>query len=211
MGGITGPSFRRPRRQLRVGRTDRVPGWDARRPQGRHAAHGRCARVADCGSGMVTPPVRVLDADIELNAMLLESCDPGYALRQLPEPEQDVVIAGLLRRLWRRPVFRHPFRPLATMTMSWAEETHAAASRWPDAGLVQEGLRLFDELSGASPDDVRLATDLHAGNVLSAAGALARHRSEAVHRRPCLRRDTASPELSGSDACRSTGNDSSSG
>jgi streptomycin 6-kinase len=114
------------------------------------------------------PTVRVLDADIELNAMLLESCEPGYALRELPEPEQDIVIAGLLRRLWRRPVFRHPFRPLATMTMSWAEETRAAASRWPDAGLVQEGLRLFDELSGASPDDVLLATDLHAGNVLSA-------------------------------------------
>ena len=34
--------------------------------------------------------------------MLLERCEPGTLLRELPEPEQDVVLAGLLRRLWRR-------------------------------------------------------------------------------------------------------------
>ena len=39
---------------------------------------------------------------------------------------------------------------------------------WSDAGLVQEGLRLFSELSRPSGDDVLLATDLHAGNVLRA-------------------------------------------
>jgi streptomycin 6-kinase len=49
-----------------------------------------------------------------------------------------------------------------------ADETRAAAPEWNDAGLVQEGLRLFDELSRPSPDDVLLATDLHAGNVLRA-------------------------------------------
>ena len=35
--------------------------------------------------------------------MLLERCEPGTLLRALPEPEQDVVLAGLLRRLWRAP------------------------------------------------------------------------------------------------------------
>ena len=34
--------------------------------------------------------------------MLIELCQPGTTLRDLPEPEQDVVIAGLLRRLWDR-------------------------------------------------------------------------------------------------------------
>jgi streptomycin 6-kinase len=113
------------------------------------------------------PTVCLLDADADLNAMLLESCEPGIALRHLPEPEQDVVIARLFRRLWRRPVAPHPFRPLAAMTAYWAEETRAAAPRWPDAVLIEEGLRLFDELSRSSSDDVLLATDLHAGNVLS--------------------------------------------
>ncbi len=114
------------------------------------------------------PTVRLLEADADLNGMLLECCDPGVALRCLPEVEQDIVIVRLLRRLWRRPVAPHPFRPLAAMTACWAEETMAAAPRWPDAVLIQQGLRLFDELSRPSFDDVLLATDLHAGNVLSA-------------------------------------------
>jgi streptomycin 6-kinase len=114
------------------------------------------------------PTVHLLEADGALNAMLLERCEPGTVLRQLPEPEQDVVIAGLLRRLWRVPAAPHPFRPLALMTAYWADETLADAARWPDVGLVQAGLRLFEELPRTAPIDVLLATDLHAGNVLRA-------------------------------------------
>lgn len=114
------------------------------------------------------PTVRLLDADIELNAMLLEPCEPGTPLRQLSEPEQDLVIAGLLRRLWRAPPAPHPFRSLATMTAYWAGATIADAARWPDAGLVQAGLRLFEELPRTASKQALLATDLHAGNVLRA-------------------------------------------
>jgi streptomycin 6-kinase len=114
------------------------------------------------------PTVRLLEADEALNAMLLERCEPGTVLRLLPEPEQDVVIAGLLRRLWRLPTAPHPFRPLSIMTAHWASKTIADSARWPDTGLVQEGLRLFDELARSSPSDVLLTTDLHAGNVLQA-------------------------------------------
>lgn len=114
------------------------------------------------------PVVRVLEADETLNAVLLERCEPGTPLRRLPEPEQDVVLAGLLRRLWRRPTEPHPFRPLSLMTAQWAAETRAQNSRWPDPALVEEGLQLFDELSRPSETDALLATDLHAGNVLRA-------------------------------------------
>ena len=114
------------------------------------------------------PTVRLLESDADLNAMLLEQCEPGTALRERPELEQDVVIAGLLRRLWRRPAAPHPFCPLSAMTAHWADETMAAAPRWPDPGLIRAGLRLFEELSRPSSDDVLLATDLHAGNVLQA-------------------------------------------
>jgi len=61
------------------------------------------------------PSVRLLEADEGLNAMLLERCEPGTVLHQLPEPQQDVVIAGLLRRLWREPPTPNPFRPLSMM------------------------------------------------------------------------------------------------
>jgi streptomycin 6-kinase len=114
------------------------------------------------------PTVRLLEADVDLNAMLMEACDSSVTLRSLPALEQDVIIARLLRRLWRRPTPPHPFRPLAGMAAHWAAETSEAATWWPDAALVRDGLKLFDELSRPSPDDVLLATDLHAGNVLGA-------------------------------------------
>ncbi len=113
------------------------------------------------------PTVRLLDADPALDAMLLEQCTPGTSLRALPEPEQDVVLAGLLRRLWR-PAPANEFRPLQAMLEYWSERACSRRASWRDAGLVAEGLQLFEELSGPSPADVLLATDLHAGNVLRA-------------------------------------------
>lgn len=114
------------------------------------------------------PTVRLLMADEDSGAMLLERCEPGTALRELEEREQDLVIAGLLRRLWRKPMSPDPFRPLSTLTAHWSGETLAHEQDWRDAGLVREGLRLFEELPRSAPDDVLLATDLHAGNVLRA-------------------------------------------
>jgi hypothetical protein len=46
------------------------------------------------------------------------------------------------------------------MTVYWAGETRAATSQWPDAALIEDGVRLFDELSQPSFDDALLATDL---------------------------------------------------
>ena len=60
------------------------------------------------------PTARLIEADERVGAMLLERCEPGTHLRVLrPEVEQDVVVASLLRRLWRRPTGLHPFRPLS--------------------------------------------------------------------------------------------------
>ncbi|MGA2735865.1 MAG: aminoglycoside phosphotransferase family protein [Bryobacteraceae bacterium] len=112
------------------------------------------------------PTVRLLEADDDLGAMLIERCQPGTALREVPEPEQDLVIASLLRRLWRSPPTPNVFRPLAALTEYWSGETLSDVELWPDAGLVQEGLDLFKELSRTAPAKVLLATDLHAGNVL---------------------------------------------
>src|SRR6266542_5726898 len=54
------------------------------------------------------PTVRLLESDAGLNAMLLEACEPGTPLRDLPEPEQDVVVAGLLRRASRHVDRQNP-------------------------------------------------------------------------------------------------------
>ena len=114
------------------------------------------------------PTVRLLDADDRLGAMLLERCVPGTTLRRLTEPEQDVIVAQLLNRLWRPTVSRHAFRPLSALTAYWSEDTLASAGQWSDPGLVREGLKLFKELPLTSTREVLVATDLHAGNVLQA-------------------------------------------
>jgi len=114
------------------------------------------------------PTVRLIDADDRLGAMVLERCIPGTALRTLRESEQDIVIASLLKRLWRVPSEPHLFRPLTDLMTFWANETIAAADRWPDPGLVRSGLDLFHELPRTATTRVLLATDLHAGNVLRA-------------------------------------------
>jgi streptomycin 6-kinase len=106
--------------------------------------------------------------DYSERAMLLERCDPGTSLREQPETEQDVIIAGLLRRLWRAPSAPHRFRPLASMTAFWSRETQEQPESWHDPGLVAEGLQLFQKLPETAPAAVLLATDLHAGNVLRA-------------------------------------------
>ena len=115
--------------------------------------------------------VALLDANEEANAMLLEACIPGTSLRALAESEQDVVLATLLRRLWREPPAHAEglaFRPMASMLAHWASETRAQEDAWPDPGLVRAGLALFDELTTTTEHRVVLFTDLHAGNVLRA-------------------------------------------
>jgi streptomycin 6-kinase len=115
------------------------------------------------------PTVRLLEADDDLGAMLLERCQPGYMLRSKPEYKQDVVIADLLKRLWRTSASlngMHRFRHLSEMLQAWSQETLVQARHWPDAGLVREGLQILQELGQPLPTDTLLATDLHAGNVL---------------------------------------------
>lgn len=115
--------------------------------------------------------VRLLAADRASGALLLERCEPGTALSQRPEPEQDEVIASLLSRLWRSPPPGSVFRPLAEMIDLWVEGALARPETWPDAAFVREQLATLRDLARPGRDDALLATDLHAGNVLCAARA----------------------------------------
>jgi streptomycin 6-kinase len=107
-------------------------------------------------------------------ALLLERCLPGTPLGQvLPEPEQDLVVAGLLGRLWAQPHAGYAFRTLALMSQAWADEfeaEYAAASAAGriDPGLARAGLALSRELPMTAESHVLLCTDLHADNILAA-------------------------------------------
>jgi streptomycin 6-kinase len=140
-------------------------GW--RHSEARHEAEG--LRVWG-GDGTVQLHA-ALDLGDETTALLLERCLPGTDLAGQPEPDQDVVIAGLLRRLWRHAPAGHDFRPLQVMCDEWADsfaEKVAAGRGSLDPGIAREGIHLFRALPATAERRVLLCTDLHAGNVLAA-------------------------------------------
>jgi len=107
-------------------------------------------------------------------ALLIERCLPGTPLgRALPEPEQDQVVAALLRQLWTQPHTAYPFRPLTQMCAAWADEFEqdyaaAEAADRLDPGLARAGIALFRSLPQAAGRRVLLCTDLHGENILAA-------------------------------------------
>jgi streptomycin 6-kinase len=138
-----------------------------RHPEAEHEADG--LRFWSGDGAVLLHADEVVDA--RTAALLLERCRPGGTLEALPEPEQDIVVARLLRRLWREPPVDHPFPSLESMCEQWAHQfEEKAVAREPplDLGLVRDGIELFRELPANADRRVVLATDLHAGNVLSA-------------------------------------------
>ncbi|HTU96219.1 MAG TPA: aminoglycoside phosphotransferase family protein [Solirubrobacteraceae bacterium] len=105
--------------------------------------------------------------------LLLESCRPGTALGAVvSEVEQDVIVAGLLGRLWQAPIATDaPFRPLQFMCDRWAssfERRMRVDGCGLDPGLARAGHAALRELPATATRTVLLCTDLHAGNVLAA-------------------------------------------
>ena len=104
-------------------------------------------------------------------ALLLERCEPGTGLCRLPEADQDVVVCGLLPRLWREPADEHEFPSLHDMCNDWADgyqEKVAREGSQLDPGIARVGLELFRTLPASADRRVMLATDLHAENILAA-------------------------------------------
>ena len=137
-----------------------------RHPEAVHEAAGLRAWA---GAGAI----RVFRAEelAEATVLLLERCRPGTPLRALPPEQHDLVIAGLLRRLWIRPPSGHCFRPLSDMCDYWAsryEHRSAAERSCLEGPQATEGIRLLRELPRTGGDVMLLHTDLHAGNVLAA-------------------------------------------
>lgn len=137
-------------------------GW--RHPEAEHEADG--LRVWDGDGAARLHAAHNLDHP---SALLLERCTPGMPLSSaVPPAEADVVVASLLRRLWRPPQAGHPFRPLHHMCDMWAAEFEAGPPARIDPGLAGAGISLLRSLPRDSTEQVLLCTDLHAENVLAA-------------------------------------------
>lgn len=87
----------------------------------------------------------------------LERCKPGTRLAERPEPDQDLVITGLLRRLWRPAPDGDRFRPPSVMCDQWAHEFELKTARGRsnvDPGLAAEGIAAFRFLARSAPRHV---------------------------------------------------------
>ena len=123
--------------------------------------------------------VRLLDADPEHHALLLERAEPGTSLSATDGAAIDVLV-GLLPRLWVPA--GPPFDTLRAEAARWCEHLgDPGRTAHLDAGLVAQAVGLLGELGPSVTEEVLLHQDLHGGNVLAAAPrALVGHRSQAV-------------------------------
>jgi streptomycin 6-kinase len=112
------------------------------------------------------PTVFLLESDRESHTLLLERCLPGTALTCEPETTQDEIVSEILLRMWRITSGKEAFRHLSEMILNWNAECLDKIDCYPDPELAEEGALLREELAVNARDEVLLATDLHAGNIL---------------------------------------------
>ena len=126
----------------------------------RETPHEAAALVVWDGEGAV----RLLDHDVDDQALLLERAEPGDALTA---SHPDVAVGEIMRLVQRLAVpVGGPFTLLEDEAAHWADGMRAG--RTPDAELADHALGLIDELAGTQGPPVLLHQDLHAGNVLAA-------------------------------------------
>ena len=101
--------------------------------------------------------VRLLRHDPARRALLLERVTPGTEAAQLPEDEATAVAIDVGRKLWRRPLPGHPFRPIDRWIRRWMprDDTHPLV---PAARRTWEAMRVRT--------DVVVHTDYHHHNLL---------------------------------------------
>ncbi|WP_328370705.1 aminoglycoside phosphotransferase family protein [Micromonospora zamorensis] len=113
--------------------------------------------------------IRLLAHDPERRALLVERCQPGTPLHELPTDRALDAVTALLPRLWRPA--GEPFTPLAEEAAGWIDRM---PDNWDRAGrpyerrLLDTALDLLAGLASSQGEQVLVNQDLHAGNVLAA-------------------------------------------
>ncbi len=115
--------------------------------------------------------VRLLEADPDAGALLLERLRPGALLADLDHDEGATEIAArTMRRLWHLVPDGHPFPTAERWGLGFERHRarHGGGSGPFPALLFSRAEALFDELLASSGERVLLHGDLHHFNVLSA-------------------------------------------
>jgi len=114
--------------------------------------------------------VRLLGADLDQGALLLEHLQPGTPLSHLQDDEATRIAAAVMRRLWRPVGVAHSFRSVA----DWAVGLQRLRARFGGgtgplpAKMVERAERSFAELLSSDAELLRLHGDLHHNNILRA-------------------------------------------
>lgn len=115
--------------------------------------------------------VRLLAADPDVGALLLERLEPGTLLVEVAERDDDAatrVAADLLRRLWRPALGGHVLRPLRSWFAGFdrCREALRRGDRGFPAAVFERADALLGELVASAPADVILHGDHHHFNIL---------------------------------------------
>lgn len=118
------------------------------------------------GHGMA----RLLEADLDQGALLLEHLRPGTPLESVEDDQEATAIAAaVLRQLWRPPPPDHQFPFVADWGTGFVRlraQFEGGSGPLP-AVLVDEAETLFAELLASQAAPVLLHGDLHHGNILA--------------------------------------------
>jgi streptomycin 6-kinase len=114
--------------------------------------------------------VRLIAAERERSALLLERAIPGTSLWEVEDEEATSIAASVLRRLHRRrPPENHPFRVLGDEAEGWMEHLRhdwEALGRPFDEGLVEAAQTAARELAPTQAELVLCHQDFQGSNVL---------------------------------------------
>jgi len=113
--------------------------------------------------------VRLIDADREGGALLLEHVVPGDALRAVPDDdERGRIAAAVMRTLWRPLPANHPFRTLADLARG-LERLRATFDGgygpFPPA-RIDRAAALWRELTAEAAPPMLIHGDMNPGNIL---------------------------------------------
>lgn len=116
--------------------------------------------------------VLLLAEDQETGSLLLEQCEPGTRLdHSVALEDADETASAILPRLWREPPHDAGLPTvdgLATEIVERAQRNYAAAAAPFERSLLDDALRLVDELRGSARESVILHGDFHHANILTA-------------------------------------------
>jgi streptomycin 6-kinase len=117
---------------------------------------------------------RLIEADAELGALLIERVRPGAPLAEVKDDEATSVAAHLMQRLWQPLPEVHPFPDLRRWTRSLSRYAERARLGGDPTGgplpweLVEWAVRQLEELLTDPPAPVLIHGDFHHWNVLRA-------------------------------------------